>query len=65
MDNFSLIKKTLILLVALVIFTVVMLVLVGPNSLINQEKQKYDQTHVEEKLEKENKGEIVIVDSQQ
>lgn len=64
MDNFSLIKKTLILLVALVIFTIVMLVLVGPNSIINQEKQKYDQTHVEEKMEKENNGEIVIVDAQ-
>lgn len=64
MQNNSLIKRTLILLVALIFFTIIMMVLVGPNSIINQEKEKYDQTHVEEKSEKANKGNIVIVENQ-
>lgn len=63
MQNNSLIKRTLILLVALLFFTIIMMVLVGPNSIINQEREKYDQTHVEEKTERENKENIVIVDN--
>ena len=62
MDNFKLIKKTLIILVVIAFFTVTLLVLLGENGLINQEIEDYNDTHVEENSEKE-KEKIVVVDN--
>ncbi|MBR2786543.1 MAG: hypothetical protein IKD76_03505 [Clostridia bacterium] len=53
MGNKTLIRGTIIGIVALTIFTVVMLVLIGENGWINQEKKNYDKTHVEENMEKQ------------
>ncbi len=63
MDNFKLIKRTLIILAALTIFAIVMLVLVGKNGLIQQEIDDYNDTHVEENSEKNNKK-IEVIDNQ-
>lgn len=63
MDNFKLIKRTLIILAALAIFAIVMLVLVGKNGLIQQEIDDYNDTHVEENSEKNNKK-IEVIDNQ-
>lgn len=62
MDNFKLIKKTLIILVVIAFFTVILLVLLGENGLINQEVENYNDTHVEENSEKQ-KEKIVVVDN--
>ena len=62
MDNFKLIKKTLIILVVIAFFTVILLVLLGENGLINQEVEDYNDTHVEENSEKQ-KEKIVVVDN--
>lgn len=62
MDNFKLIKRTLIILAALTIFAIVMLVLVGKNGLIQQEIDDYNDTHVEENSEKNNKK-IEVIDN--
>lgn len=59
-SNFKLIRRTLIILVALTIFTVMMLLLIGKNGLINQEIEKYNDTHVEENSEKENEKVVVV-----
>ncbi len=62
-SNFKLIRRTLIILVVLTIFTVVMLLLVGKNGLINKEIEDYNNTHVEENSEKQNEK-VVVVDNQ-
>jgi hypothetical protein len=62
MDNFKLIKKTLIILGVITFFTVILLVLLGENGLINQEVEDYNDTHVEENSEKQ-KEKIVVVDN--
>ncbi len=62
-SNFKLIRRTLIILVALTIFTVVMLLLVGKDGLINKEIKDYNDTHVEENSEKQNEK-VVVVDNQ-
>ncbi len=62
-SNFKLIRRTLIILVALTIFTVVMLLLVGKDGLINKEIKEYNDTHVEENSEKQNEK-VVVVDNQ-
>lgn len=54
MDNFKLIKKTLIILVALTILTIIMLVLLGKNGLIRQEIDDYNKTHIEENSDNQN-----------
>ena len=59
-SNFKLIRRTLIILVALTIFTVMMLLLIGKNGLISQEIEKYNDTHVEENSEKENEKVVVV-----
>lgn len=63
MDNFKFIKRSLILLVVITIFTIIMLVLIGENGLINQEIEDYNDTHVEENTEKKTDEKIVIVDN--
>ena len=62
-SNFKLIRRTLIILVALTVFTVVMLLLVGKDGLINKEIEEYNDTHVEENSEKNNEK-VVVVDNQ-
>ena len=49
MGNRTLIRGTVIGLIVLIFFTIIMLVLVGKNGLINQEREKYNETHMEEK----------------
>lgn len=61
-NNFKTTRRLLILLVAILIFTLLMLVLVGPNGLINQEIKEYNDTHVEENSEKNNEK-VVVVDN--
>ncbi len=63
MGNKTLIRATIIVLVCLALFTIVMMVMVGPNSIINQEKEKYNQTHVEERTENKSNDNVVIVDN--
>ncbi len=53
MGNKTLIRGTIIGIILLTIFTVVMLVLIGENGWINQEKKNYNDTHVEENMEKQ------------
>ena len=53
MGNKTLIRGTIIGIIVLTIFTVVMLVLIGENGWINQEKKNYNETHVEENMEKQ------------
>ncbi|MCR5146880.1 MAG: hypothetical protein K6B70_06015 [Clostridia bacterium] len=55
MDNNKLIRKTIIWLVLLTMFTILMLTLVGKNGLINREIEEYKATHAEEVEERENK----------
>lgn len=55
MDNNKLIRKTIIWIVLLTMFTILMLTLVGKNGLINREIQDYKDTHAEEVEERENK----------
>ncbi len=55
MDNNKLIRNTLIGLALLTIFTIAMLVLVGKNGLIQREIQEYNDTHVEENNERQNR----------
>lgn len=55
MDNNKLIRNTIIGLVLLTVFTIVMLVLVGKNGLIQREIQEYNDTHVEENSERQNR----------
>lgn len=54
----SLTKKLLFLLLGLTIFTIIMIVLFGPNGLVGQEKEHYNETHIEEM---EDEGNRVIV----
>ena len=64
MGNNTLIKGTVIVIIGLIIFTIVMLALVGKNGLINKEKDNYNQTHVEERsedLDNEKTEEQVVV----
>lgn len=63
MDNFKFMKRSLILLAVITIFTIIMLVLIGENGLVNQEIEDYNDTHVEENTEKKNDEKIVIVDN--
>ena len=62
-SNFKLIRRTLIILALLTVFTVVMLLLVGKDGLINKEIEEYNDTHVEENSEKQNEK-VVVVDNQ-
>lgn len=65
MGNKTLIRGTIIGLVLLTLFTITMMVLLGKNGLINQEFKKYNDTHVEENSEKQNKGDkVVIIDDE-
>lgn len=61
-NNFKTTRRLLILLVAILLFTVMLLVLIGPNGLINQEIKDYNDTHVEENSEKRNEK-VVVVDN--
>ena len=63
-SNFKLIRKVLILLGVITIFTIIMLVLLGENGLIKQEMDDYNDTHVEENAEKHNEK-VVVVDNGQ
>lgn len=53
MKKNTFLNATLIILFSLVIITVVMMVLIGENGIINKEIKEYNDTHVEEKYEKE------------
>lgn len=61
MGNKTLIRGTIIGLILLTLFTITMMVLLGKNGIINQELKKYNDTHVEENSEKQNKGDKVII----
>lgn len=50
----SLTKKLLFLLLGLLIFTIIMIVLFGQNGIIKQETDHYNETHVEEREDKNN-----------
>ena len=63
MKNNTLIHATIIGLVLLTLFTIVMMVMVGPNSIINQEKEKYEQTHTDERTQNKSNENIVIVEN--
>ncbi len=56
----SLTKKILYVLLAVLIFTIVMVVLVGNNGLIKQEQDHYNETHMEER---EDNGNKVIINN--
>ncbi|MBR3720799.1 MAG: hypothetical protein IKN09_03565 [Clostridia bacterium] len=62
MKNNTLIHATIIGLILLTLFTIVMMVMIGPNSIINQEKEKYDQTHTEERTEDKSNENVVVVE---
>lgn len=62
MKNNTLIHATIIGLIIVTLFTIVMMVMVGPNSIINQEKEKYNQTHTEERTEKKSNENVVVVE---
>lgn len=61
MKKNTMIQATLWILLAVAIITIVMMVLVGEDGLINKEIKEYEDTHVEEKYEKEQQGENVVV----
>mgnify|MGYP003289260534 CR=1 FL=1 len=64
MGKDTLIRGTLITLVLLILLTIVMMVLIGENGLINKEKQRYNETHIEQNNDDEqdtNKGNDVVV----
>ena len=68
MGNKTLIRATIIGLVLLTLFTITMMVLIGKNGLINQEIKKYNDTHVEERSEEQNKDnkddKVVIIEDE-
>ena len=57
MGNKTLIRGTIIVLVSILLFTIVMMVLIGENGLIRKEIDKYKESHVEEIKEKEKEKE--------
>ena len=59
MKNDSLIKWTISGLIVLTFVVVIALVLVGDNGLIKQEVKKYNDTHTEEIVDKDNKKVVV------
>ncbi len=59
MGNNTLIKGIIIGVVSLILLTIIMMVLIGKNGLINQEIRKYNDTHVEENSERLNDGVVV------
>lgn len=54
MGNNTLIRGVIIGIISLILFTIIMMVLLGKNGIINQEIKKYNDTHVEENAEKQN-----------
>ena len=54
MGNNTLIRGVIIGIISLILFTIIMMVLLGENGIINQEIKKYNDTHVEENAEKQN-----------
>ena len=54
MGNRTLIKALLVILAVVTLITIVMLVLVGKNGLIQQELDEYNSTHIEENSERQN-----------
>ncbi len=60
MDNFKLIKTTLIILGVLVLFTIMMLLLLGKDGLINKEIENYNNTHVEQNSEKQDEKVVIV-----
>ncbi len=57
MGNKTLIRGTIIVLISVTLLTLVVMVLIGDNGLINKEIEKYKETHTEEIREKEEKKE--------
>ena len=62
MGKNTLTHAIIIILISLILLTVVFAVLTGKNGIINQEINKYNDTHVEEKQEQLGNN-IVIVDN--
>lgn len=54
MGNRTLIRALLVILAVVTLITIVMLVLVGKNGLIQQELDEYNSTHIEENSERQN-----------
>ncbi len=59
MGENTLIRGVIIGIIVLILLTLIMAVLIGKNGIINQEIQKYNDTHIEENSEKKN-NEVVI-----
>lgn len=60
MKKNTLVNAMIFILIGLVLLTIVIAVLTGKNGLINQEKEKYNETHVEEIQEKQGNNVVVI-----
>ncbi len=60
MKKNTLTNAILIILLSITLVTVIAMVLLGENGLINQEKEKYNNTHVEELQEKQGNNVLVI-----
>lgn len=60
MKKNTLVYAMLFILIGLIFLTVIMAVLTGKNGLINQEKEKYNNTHVEE-IEEKNGSNVVVI----
>lgn len=60
MENKTLIRATIITLVLVACFTVLMMVLVGKNGLINKEIERYNETHAEQNNDDENNDDRVV-----
>ena len=60
MKKNTFINATLIILFSLVIITIVLMVLIGENGIINKELEEYKDTHIEELNEKEEENVVVI-----
>lgn len=54
MKNNTMTFTMIFIIVGLIALTLVMLVLIGDNGIINQEKEAYNETHQEEILEDDN-----------
>ncbi len=60
MKKNTLVYAMLFILIGLIFLTIIIAVLTGENGLISQEKEKYNNTHVEE-IEEKNGNNVVVV----
>ena len=60
MKKNTLINATMIILFSLIAITLIIMVLIGDNGLINKEMENYNNTHNEEKIEKQEQNVLVM-----